>query len=68
MERKFIIVYLNKMFGVIARDAYTWAKNNGFNPNELNSETVLSEVSFWALFCDGLLDKVPVYFVREKQS
>jgi hypothetical protein len=65
------LVYLNKSYDVWMRDAHQFAINNGYtlNPGSGSGfkefKEILSEPVFWVYMEKGLLNNVPVIFVKD---
>lgn len=57
------VVYLNKTYDVWARDAHEWAKKNN-----LPTDNIISQVAFWRLLDQGVLEGAPVYFCKDIQD
>jgi len=57
------VVYLNKTYDIWARDAHEWAEKNN-----LPTDHIISEVAFWVLMDQGVLDGAPVYFCKHIQD
>jgi len=58
------IVYCNKSHDVWARDAYEWAKSRDWEEGKDYKE-ILSQMAFNVYLDKGLLDGVPIYFVKD---